>query len=150
MSLEIRMVAPEWERPLADFFAVIRLSGERYFHPHPFTEDVAVMLAQYRGKDLYYLLVSEKTVLAYGLLRGWEQGHDIPSLGIVVHPKQRGANLGEAMMHFLHAAARGRGACQVRLKVYAANVLARRLYAKVGYRFDSPEIDGQLVGIFNL
>jgi [ribosomal protein S18]-alanine N-acetyltransferase len=150
MALEIRIVAPEWEQPLADFFAVIRLSGERYFHPHPFTDDVAIMLAQYSGKDLYYVLVNEKTVLAYGLLRGWEQGHDIPSLGIVVHPEARGLNLGEAMMHFLHVAARRKGAYQVRLRVYGDNIPARRLYAKMGYRFDSAEMEGQLAGTFDL
>jgi hypothetical protein len=32
VALEIRIVSPEWEQPLADFFAALRMSGERYFH----------------------------------------------------------------------------------------------------------------------
>jgi hypothetical protein len=50
------------------------MSGEFYFHPHPFTDDSTKTLARYCGKDLYYLLVDDNKVLAYGMLRGWDQG----------------------------------------------------------------------------
>jgi ribosomal protein S18 acetylase RimI-like enzyme len=150
VALEIRFVSPEWEQPLAEFFTAIRMSGEQYFHPHPFTDESAKTLAHYCGKDLYYLLLDGRTVLAYGILRGWDQGYEIPSLGIAVHPEARGGKLGELMMHFLHSAARRKGARQVRLKVYGGNVSARNLYIKLGYRFDSVEEEGQLVGRLEL
>jgi len=88
--------------------------------------------------------------LAYGILRGWDQGYEIPSLGIAVHPEARGGKLGELMMHFLHSAARRKGARQVRLKVYGKNVSARNLYIKLGYKFDTVEEGGQLVGRLKL
>ena len=150
MALEIRIVNPEWEQPLAEFFAAIRMSGEQYFHPHPFTDESAKTLAQYSGRDLYYLLVDGNTVLAYGILRGWDQGFEVPSLGIAVRPEARGGKLGELMMHLLHNAARRNGARQVRLKVYSGNTAARNLYSKLGYTFDSVEEEGQLVGILEL
>lgn len=150
MALEIRIVSPEWHRPLADFFAAIRESGEKLFHPHPFTEECAEALAHYSGKNLYYLLIEDKTVLAYGMLRGWDEGYEIPSLGIAVYPDARGGKLGELMMHFLHGAARRKGARQVRLKVYGENLAARNLYTKLGYKFDAEEQAGQLVGRLEL
>ncbi len=150
MGLEIRIVSREWQQPLADFFTAIRLSGERYFCPHPFTDDAAKTLAHYCGKDLYYLLVNDTKVLVYGILRGWDQGYEIPSLGIAVHPAARRATLGELMMHFLHAAARSRGARKVRLKVYRENVSGRSLYIKLGYDFASVEENGQIVGTIDL
>jgi ribosomal protein S18 acetylase RimI-like enzyme len=150
MALEIRVLSQEWLQPLANFFEVIRKSGGLHFHPHPFTDATAKMLAEYSGSDLYYLLVDGGQVLAYGLLRGWDQGYEIPSLGIAVHPEARGRKLGELMMHFLHTAARRKGARQVRLKVYSENVSARSLYVKLGYRFDTAAEDGQLVGRLDL
>jgi ribosomal protein S18 acetylase RimI-like enzyme len=150
VPLEIRTVSPEWEQPLGDFFKAIGISCEEYFHPHAFTEEFAKALVQYCGKDLYYLLVDGKTVLAYGILRGWDQGYEIPSLGIVVLPEAQGGKLGELMMHFLHGAARRKGARQVRLKVYRSNASARNLYRKLGYRFDPIEEEGQLVGRLDL
>jgi ribosomal-protein-alanine N-acetyltransferase len=150
MALEIRTISPEWQRPLADFFAAIRMSGERNFHPHPFTDDAAIKIANYCGNDLYYLVVNDKTVLAYGMLRGWDEGFEVPSLGIAVHPSFRGRKLGELLMHFLHVAARQKGARQIRLKVYATNSAGRNMYTKLGYSFDSAEADGQLVGILEL
>ena len=150
MAVEIRTVSPEWERPLAEFFGAIQRSGETSFHPHPLTEESAKAIAQYQGKDLYYLLVDGSAVFAYGMLRGWDEGYEIPSLGIAVHPESRGGRLGELMMHFLHAAARLKGARLVRLKVHHENTVARNLYAKLGYRFDSVEEDSQLVGKLEL
>jgi len=150
VSLEIRVVSPEWEQPLVDFFTALRISGERNFHPHPFTDEAAKTLAQYRGRDLYYLLVAGNAILAYGILRGWDQNYAIPSLGIAVHPEARRGGLGELMMRFLHCAARRNGARQVRLKVYPENASARSLYTKLGYKFDSVEEESQLVGRLDL
>ena len=150
MALEIRVLSPEWMQPLSDFFAAIRSSGEMSFHPHPLTDESAKMLAQYSGNDVYYVMVNGKEVLAYGMLRGWDQGYEIPSLGIAVHPKSRGKKLGELMMHFLHSAARSKGARQVRLKVYPKNAFAYSLYVKLGYKFDTAEENSQLIGRLDL
>jgi ribosomal protein S18 acetylase RimI-like enzyme len=150
MALEVRAVTPEWEKPLAEFFEVICESHDPFFHPHPFTGEFAKTIAYYRGKDLYYLLVDEKEILAYGMLRGWDEGYEVPSLGIVVRPKSRGSKLGELMMHFLHAAARRNGARHIRLKVYAANTAARSLYERLGYQFAEEAGECQLVGKLQL
>jgi [ribosomal protein S18]-alanine N-acetyltransferase len=146
MSLEIRVLSPEWERPLASFFSSTGRAAEDLFHPHPFTDEQAKLLTHYSGKDLYYLFVDGVDILAYGMLRGWDEGYDVPSLGIVVHPDARGQGVGEVFMHFLHSAARKKGARKIMLKVYKENAAAYKLYLKLGYQFDGEEQKGQLVG----
>lgn len=94
-------------------------------------------------------MVADGEVLGYGLLRGWDQGYDVPSLGIAIRPDRRGQGLGILLMHFLHAAARQRGALRVRLRVHPGNARARDLYEKLGYRFEGEE-RGELVGFFEL
>jgi ribosomal protein S18 acetylase RimI-like enzyme len=137
---------PSHQAGLARFFHDLIAAGDtRFFHPHPFTADEARQICHYQGADLYALAHTGDDVLAYGMLRGWAEGYEIPSLGIAVHPRGRGTGLARAFMTYLHAAARLRGAKKVRLKVYPDNVRAQRLYQGLGYHFDSTSA-GQLVG----
>lgn len=80
-------------------------------------------------------------VVAYGMLRGWEEGFEVPSLGIAVDRQWRGLGLGRRLMSHLHAVAAERGASTVRLKVDRTNTAAIALYRSFGYEFQphSPE-----------
>lgn len=148
--LECSRLGPRGVALLGEFFRALRESGStRHFHPHPLTDDEAANRVAYSGQDLYAALVDDSRVLGYGMLRGWDKGHEVPSLGIAIRPDARGLGLGMAMMHFLQAAARLRGARRVRLKVHADNLVACRLYEQLGYRFEGEE-DGQRVGYIEL
>jgi ribosomal protein S18 acetylase RimI-like enzyme len=130
---------------LAELFAALHAAGaERWFHPHPLTGAEAERLCAYCGRDVYAALVDGTRVVAYGMLRGWDAGYEIPSLGIAVHPAERGQGVGRTLMERLHEEARARGARQVRLTVYADNEPARRLYEELGYELE-PNGD-ELVG----
>jgi ribosomal-protein-alanine N-acetyltransferase len=149
-ALEFRKLSPDMEGCLADFFHVLSTAGDTsHFHPHPFTAEAAKERCHYTGRDLYYVAISNGNVQAYGMLRGWDEGYEVPSLGIAVHPRARGIKLGSAMMHFLHSAARQRGASRIRLRVYKDNITARSMYEKLGYHFEG-EQEGQLVGFCEL
>jgi ribosomal protein S18 acetylase RimI-like enzyme len=142
---------PPREGALAEFFAALVAAGDhRTFHPHPFTPAAAAERVRYLGKDVYCLAVLGERILGYGMLRGWDEGYDIPSLGIAIHPDARGVGLGRAMMAYLHFEARHRRAPKIRLKVYPDNTTAVELYRSLGYVF-APVLDqGQLVGFKNL
>jgi ribosomal-protein-alanine N-acetyltransferase len=148
--LECRALSPEWSESLADFFSALRIAGdEKWFHPHPLNAAEADRRTNYCGMDLYYVLVNGRQIFAYGMLRGWDEGYEIPSLGIAVHPSERGGGIGLMMMQFLHVAARQRGAKSIRIKVYKNNPKAIQLYESLGYKFHTNEGD-QLVGIVDL
>jgi [ribosomal protein S18]-alanine N-acetyltransferase len=147
---ECLLLAPEWEKPLTEFFeTLVRCGDDKFFHPHPFTAEESHRRCYYAGEDLYYILVLGKQILGYGMLRGWDEGHARPSLGIVIHPDARGKGLGKVLMYFLHVAARFKGADEIRLKVYPENVKAIQLYQALGYKFNDQEA-GQWVGIVSL
>jgi ribosomal protein S18 acetylase RimI-like enzyme len=149
-TLEFRRLDPGLQGPLSEFFRVLCQEGDATrFHPHPLTDAEAARIVRYEGKDLYYVAVQAESVVGYGMLRGWDAGFDVPSLGIAFHPAVRGKGLGRAFMMFLHAAARQCGATRVRLKVYRENLAAIGLYESLGYRFEGEEA-GQLVGIVTL
>jgi len=149
-QLECRKLTIEWKQQLVNFLRDLEKAGEsKYFHPHLFTDEALNRVVQYTGKDIYYILIEEDTVLGYGLLRGWDEGYKTPSLGIAIHPSARNTGLGTMFMHFLHTAARRNGATQVRLRVYPENVKGIKLYKDLGYKFKTKE-SKYLVGIFDL
>jgi ribosomal-protein-alanine N-acetyltransferase len=149
--LEFRLLTSHLKKPLVRFFQIIQQTEiPQYFHPHPFTEQQAHQITHYQGQDLYYaLLEEEEKIIGYGMLRGWDEGYTIPSLGICLVPEAQGIGLGRLFMFFLHAVAKRKGAEKIMLKVYPENQLAFNLYQKLGYSFKEKK-EEQLVGFIEL
>lgn len=147
MTLRIGPVEARDEAMLAALFATIAAdpSAER-FHPHPFDAAEAGRRARYAGADLYALLTHDDRAIGYGMLRGFDEGYAVPSLGIFVAAEARGTGAALALMNYLHLAAKLRGAPATRLKVYPDNARAVRLYRSLGYIFEETLQAGQLVG----
>jgi [ribosomal protein S18]-alanine N-acetyltransferase len=147
--LECRKLTIEWKQSLMVLLNALGASDAEYFHPHPFTDEAIESIIHNVHQDLYYILAEGTNVLGYGMLRGWDEGYSVPSLGIAIHPRARGIGLGKAFMHFLSAAARRKGATRVRLRVKRGNTRAVKLYESLGYKFPFEE-DGYLVGFLEL
>ena len=145
-GVEYRIVGPAHEGLLADLFANV---DETYFHPHPFTPDEARRIAQQPGRDLFAILVNGTRAMAYGMLRGWDEGFLTPSLGVAVRNGYQGRGLGRRMMEELHRSARARGASRVRLRVHSDNSRARLLYESLGYVYRGRD-RGELVMTLDL
>jgi len=135
---------------LSSLFDAIKANvDDKWFHPHAFTLEQAEILTRYDGQDLYYVAVRGDEVVAYAMLRGWDEGYRIPSLGVYVRPDARGQGLATRLTALLHQAARDKGAPRVRLRVYPDNTAAIGLYESLGYVFEGEEC-GQMVGFIDL
>lgn len=139
-AIEIVRHDPSRSAALLHFLERLAVTAEAaWFRPHPFTADHVRGIAMPSVRDLHYLLVRGAEVIGYGLLRGWDEGYDVPSLGIAIHPDHRGLGLGMTLMQFLHSAARMRGCARVRLRVSDGNAAGIMLYERMGYRFEDFE-----------
>jgi ribosomal protein S18 acetylase RimI-like enzyme len=136
---------------LIAFFAEVSLDPALiFFSPHPFTSEKAHEIScEYKGNDLYIGLWVEKKLVGYGLLRGWDEGYLIPSLGIYLSEKVRSKGIGSKFLSNLHEMALTKGAKKVMLKVLQENGQAKKMYEKAGYVFEN-EIDNFFVGHMNL
>lgn len=131
---------------LGGFLESLQAAGdEATFHPHPLTTEAARAIAQGKRRDVYLVAITNNTIVGYGMLRGWDEGFDIPSLGVAVHPEHRGGGIARLMMRSLHEVARQRGVPRIRLTVDADHAAAQDLYRSLGYRFE-PLSEGRLVG----
>jgi ribosomal-protein-alanine N-acetyltransferase len=147
---EFRPIGPQDADSLACLYSRFQSQGiEEFFHPHPFTHEEAVKRANYVGKDFYCLMRLHDEAMGYGLLRGWDEGFEIPSLGCAIDLAVRGHGYARLLMEYLHATATQRGAKRIRLKVYPNNTRAIGLYRSMGYVLQGGEA-GQWIGYLDL
>jgi ribosomal protein S18 acetylase RimI-like enzyme len=143
-------LSPEHTQSLASLFTRLQEADhDNFFHPHSLTTEEAAARSNYSGRDFYCVMLLENNAVGYGMLRGWDEGYAIPSLGIVLDPSVRGRGYARVLTNFLHDVAKKRGATQVRLTVEPQNRAAIELYRSLGYILQ-PQADGQLIGLLDL
>jgi ribosomal protein S18 acetylase RimI-like enzyme len=138
---------------LGTFFELLQADPEtvRFFHPHPLTPSCAGTLCTRQASclDRYYITGYQGHIVAYSMLRGWDEGYETPSFGGCTHPELRGAGLGRWLLIHALAQCRAAGARKLRLTVYKENVRALHIYRKFGFAF-SEKSEHELVGLVDL
>lgn len=135
-AMTLRPVAAADKAALTELFEALEGNGDtRFFEFHPLTGEEASRLIGYSGKDVYVVAEEAGSVLAYGLLKGFDEGLAIPSVGLAIRPDARRAGLGRLLMQYLHAIAKRRGAERVRLRVPVEDAPAIALFQSLGYEF---------------
>jgi ribosomal protein S18 acetylase RimI-like enzyme len=148
--IKYRKVTPQWVEKLTQFFHEIVIEKEdKFFHPHPLNSREAEKIASYQGQDLYLLQTKSNEITGYGMLRGWDEGFSVPSLGIAIHPSFRRKGLAKIFLAFMHQRAKKKGAKKIRLTVCTHNVAAIELYLSFGYTFGE-EKDHKVIGFCEL
>jgi len=120
-----------------------------FFSPHQYTYEALLKEITSKPNDYFMFLMDENNIVGYGLLRGWSEGYDIPSLGIMVDINYRGQNLSNIIMEHLHQISINKGTKKIRLRVYKKNYKAISLYNKLGYELSEFDND-TLVGFKTL
>jgi ribosomal protein S18 acetylase RimI-like enzyme len=131
LRFRTKVVGPDDAAVLGDLLEQIDTT---YFRPHEMTADGADRIAGLHGRDVYLIGFADGEPVAYGMLRGWDEGYPIPSLGVAVRHDRVRKGYGRAMMLALHRVVRESGSDRVRLRVNLSNVAAFFLYRSLGYR----------------
>lgn len=141
-SMRFAEVGPEYADALAQLFE--RNSDPtttRVFDPFALTAEQARGIAIEPSRDLYYVLVHGERLLALSMLRGFDEGYEVPSFGVLVDRESRGGGMGRRLAEWTIEQATLRGCEAVRLTVYADNPAARNLFVSLGFR----ELERQMV-----
>jgi len=104
-----------------------------HFHPFPMTKQTAEKLCASSSKDRYYVASLDGTMVGFAMLRGWDEGYEVPSFGIFVDYRYHGHGLGQLLTEHAIKEAKRLGCARVRLTVYASNVEGCRLYISLGF-----------------
>ena len=104
------------------------------FDPFPLTEAQARRIACEPRRDGYYLAARGQDLLGLSMLRGFDEGYEVPSFGIFVDHASHGRGVGRQLTTWTIERARLQGCPAMRLSVYADNAAARGIYDSLGFR----------------
>lgn len=153
-AIRIRQLLARDARALGELFDELREDpASVHFHPHPFTDEAARRIAEHAGirRDSYFGAFQDDRLIGYGMLRGWDEGYEIPSFGVAVGIQSRGMGIGRRLLRHAVSIARRRRAPSVMLKVHPANANAKVLYESEGFIFDPTPLEGgQIKGFLTL
>lgn len=141
MNLSFIFLGYEDVKPLVEF---LRKNEEKFvdFRPHVFTEEAIDNILSHTIFDSYYIIKNYNLgIVGYGMLRGEDEGYEIPTLGICIDPVYQGRGLGTLFINFLHSVAKFNGNSQVRIGVMKTNPRAKKLYENIGYEFTEEKED---------
>jgi RimJ/RimL family protein N-acetyltransferase len=106
----------------------------KHFHPFPLNEESALRITNTVHLDRYYGAFLESQLIGFCMLRGWDEGFQTPSFGILVDVDYRNHGLGGRLLDFALREAFRLRCPSVRLSVFTGNAVAIRLYQSKGFR----------------
>jgi ribosomal protein S18 acetylase RimI-like enzyme len=107
---------------------------KRQFNPFPLTRDIAFHIAYENHMNKYYSVVFNEKIIGLGMLRGWDEGFLVPSIGLLIDKDFQGMGLGKLLLEYLLNEAKKLHCHRVRLTVYVSNQAAVNLYKSVGFQ----------------
>ena len=113
------------------------------FRPFPLAEQTAGDLLKSDRKDLFFILEENDVFLAFSMLRGKDEGFDVPSFGIFVDWEHQRCGYGNHLSEWTFHWAAQAGISKIRLSVYEDNYNAISLYEKYGFLESERRKDAQ-------
>jgi ribosomal protein S18 acetylase RimI-like enzyme len=111
----------------------------RTFDPFPLGRATAEALLDPKRLDWFFGAFERDAIVAFSMLRGRDEGYEVPSFGIFVDKDEQGRGLGSKLTEWTVEQARNAGMPAVRLSVYASNPGALRMYERLGFEVQSRE-----------
>jgi sugar phosphate isomerase/epimerase/ribosomal protein S18 acetylase RimI-like enzyme len=110
------------------------------FSPFPLTSATAESLLNEAEADLFFGLFQGGRIVAFSMLRGMDEGYQIPSFGLFVDHDFQRLGLGRKLLQFTCRYADIKGFDKIRLSVFEDNEGGKKLYGELGFVVDSEEV----------
>jgi sugar phosphate isomerase/epimerase/ribosomal protein S18 acetylase RimI-like enzyme len=110
-----------------------RTEVTNFFKPFPLNVNTARDLLKQIRKNLYFVMEDNGRFLAFSMLRGQDDGYDLPSFGIFVDWEHQKCGVGKRLSEWTFRLADQMGTPKIRLSVYEENIQARTLYERLAF-----------------
>ncbi|MGI8835880.1 MAG: GNAT family N-acetyltransferase [Pyrinomonadaceae bacterium] len=141
----IRALTPDDAADLSTMLQAQSPDYVRFFYPFEFhLASISNVLANQR-RDVLMGLYLESKIVVFFMLRGWNEGYDVPSFGIIVDENYRGYGLELISLDAAKVISRLRGAERMMLKMHPDNITAKGVARKIGFVQTGSESGGNLI-----
>lgn len=104
-----------------------------YFHPFEFDKESLDSIISNSKSDLYFIMQYNQEIVGFFMIRGFDEGFDIPSYGVWIHPNYNGKGLAKLSLNYTLSLLKLQNKKKVMLKVHPSNLVAKKLYEASGF-----------------
>jgi len=108
----------------------------KYFTPFSFEEDSIKKIINNAVKDKFFGIFINDDLAGFYMLRGFDEGYDVPSYGIWISDKYSGLGLSKLTLQHAITFCKLNGIKKIMLKVHPENTIAKNIYENVGFKQD--------------
>jgi len=105
----------------------------RFFTPFDFQHPSIVRLLAGQGKDIFMGMYWDDRLAGFFMLRGWNEGYEIPSYGVLVDERFSGYGLTRLSLKLAKSICKLRRVPGIMLKVNPDNKIAKRLFEEAAF-----------------
>ena len=105
----------------------------KYFHPFNFDITSVKSNMEKVKNDIFFGIFVDQKIVGFYMLRGWDEGYDVPAYGVFISPDYNGLGLGKLTIQHAISFCRVNQIKKIMLKVYPDNLLAKRMYEAFGF-----------------
>ena len=106
----------------------------KYFDPFDFSETTISNILRQAKLDSYFGIFINKTLAGCYMLRGFDEGYEIPSYGVWIASKFSNSGLSTLTLFHAFSFCKLNNIKKLMLKVYPDNIVAKNLYEALGFQ----------------
>ena len=138
-NVEIKELQSEQASTLSALILNSPKDYTKYFVPFSFEEDSIKKIISDAVNDKYFGIFINDDLAGFYMLRGFDQGYDIPSYGVWISDIFSGLGLSKLTLQHAITFCKLNGLKKIMLKVHPENTIAKNIYENFGFkqqRFD--------------
>lgn len=133
-NLTINILTPENGVAISSLLRGNSPKYQQYFYPFSFDEVEITTILENVKMDKYWGIWEDNILVAFFMLRGFDEGYDIPSYGVCVNEKYSGNGLLKLSLQFVIAWCKLNSVNTLMLKVHPENMVAKKTYEDFGFK----------------
>jgi len=132
-SVEIKEIGLEHASTLAKALENENSDYLKYFTPFEFSLQSITNIFTQMVKDKFFGIFVNEIIVGFYILRGLDEGYDIPSYGVWISSKFSNKGLSKLTLYHAFSFCRINSISKLMLKVHPENTTAKKLYESLGF-----------------
>jgi len=133
LSLEIKRINTNHAKELSDLLLKSSKEYSKHFIPFEFDLEAVSTAIGKANKDMFFGVYVEFQIVGFYMLRGWDDGYDIPSYGVWIAENFSSKGLSKLTLHHAISVCRINRIKKLMLKVHPDNLIAKKIYEDFGF-----------------
>ena len=133
-NVEIKELQSDQGSTLSELILTAPVDYSKYFVPFSFEEDSIKKIISDAVNDKYFGIFINDDLAGFYMLRGFDQGYEVPSYGVWISDKFSGLGLSKLTLQHAITFCKLNDLKKIMLKVHPENTIAKNIYENSGFK----------------